>query len=434
MKNLFSLFSYKPKLLDDMAFQELDKYFGYPCERSKLYNNARETTKEYKDYVHYYYHKVVLPVKQEFFNPKRLAKSSPHLIEFYEKTFSALYRELSAFKLEEDVKLIGERRWESALRYYIKESNVPAKAKTLAFQKIENMPKDKIKSILKEVVTELFEEIENAYKEKLQVLQEKQVSVLQKVYNIHADTHTIAQEVTIEQTKATFVSEKDKLMQELFPVYDDFLKKDRTRVFYYESLKKKQELEDAEKELLFRDREVTVKEKELDLNQREKEFAFVIVQKDLEIEKKSIELVQRMNLQELDKKQLEVAYQLLQIEKQGVAQAKDLIAMEKSLLEVRNVQFEGKVRELTMNIREQKFNLQEFKSKLDYQKRRVQVGQILLTAKKELESINQETDVASKRLRSYNVDLRNAREDYDYYQSEKVRLQREVEYLQETKR
>ena len=423
-------YAHSPKTLDDASFEEKGIFFHLNYKEGEpLFHADRTPTNTYKEYVHTFFQKHIEPVRQEFFNPQILANSNPQLKSLFDYIFYLFYNELMGFTHFKGTGFISEDTWEHEIERYTEEYTDPEQLKVTAHQNLQAMNENQIKIYLREVVEEVISEVENKYTDRVDAIKSRQKEVIQKVSDMQASAKVIAGEVATLQTKHTFSDEKNKLMETLFPVDDTFLQKDKTRAFYYENLKKREQLKDMEKEIQFKNREMTVREKELNLTQREKEFAHTIIQKDLEIERKMIELVQSMNLHELDKKQLEVAYSLLQVEKEGVAQARELVQVEKSLMQVRQSQFESRVRELKLNIQEQKFNFQQLKANLDFQERKLNIGNILLRAKKELKSLDEQKETALSELRNYNHNLHKAKDNFEYYSKKKESLKNEIERL-----
>lgn len=443
MRNLLSFIPGRHKLLDADTYEEVRSQFHFKENIDLFFHRNGKPTKLYKNFIYTFYKKYFMTEIKKYFDVQQLQKVNPDFAKGMKRLFYEFYEDLLKGRMRPYIlEYVSEEKWNYVINGLVftllKEEVVQEKA----IQNIENMSQQKLQKIAKAAIKEvLLKDLETAYQNKLVELEQAQKSLLQEVKEVEHYAVQQAEKIAQKTSEQVFQEQHDNLMQDLFPLDNTFFAKDKTRSYYYEQVKKAEQLREVElsldhraKEMHYDNREMQLREQSFEITQREKELLVKIIQQDVEIQRKNIELIHAMNVHELNQKELEVAKRLLMVERAGLSQSKELIEMEKNLLQVQRSEFQAQVRDIVFDIQRQKFDLKKLESKLDYQKREINLYELAHRKREETEELEERGSIAQSRLNRMNKEVWAARQEKEQLRDKELQLVNEIHQLEFKKR
>lgn len=385
----------RPKLLDKATYENT------LC--SKLLEEKRKHGKEraLRNFLHSFHHYELKPIIQQYYNLKKIGKFNPKLKQELKEIFSIFHEELVMMRPVIDIKYVADRNWDYEVKCRIDDMNLPQQIEQLALKKIQTMSQQEIRSLLADAINQVVDDLEITYQNKLAELGQTQRNTLERVRNLQTD----AKEIANHTAQNVLEQERETLVQQLYPADNDFLRKDKTRAFYYENIRKEKSLLDTAEQLKQREQELAFRGRETSLTQREKELTLRVIEKDIQIEKKMLALVQSMNLQELNQKELDVAYRLLQVQREGISNREKLVRTEEALLKVSHVRHQNQVRDIMFDVQQQKFEVQKLNAAIDIKRRDIDVRTMRLNANNEIAELEEHRQELLLTIRRHNQSL-----------------------------
>lgn len=194
-------------------------------------------------------------------------------------------------------------------------------------------------NVMRPIVEEFFHPDDQRFKQFLRVLSHAIITGMfnNLVYKNEENFETAIQHEVEKRVAVEIEKEKKRLLDELIQI-DDMEIPDAG--FYHEYEKKRDEMEKREKDMYYKEKDLHYERKEMEVVN----FKIELERKSMDIQKQLVELIKATNLQELNKKELEFAKQILD------TQTRDLENLQKMN------DLEGKIWMLQKHIKEQEVN------------------------------------------------------------------------------
>lgn len=195
--------------------------------------------------------------------------------------------------------------------------------------------------LLTNVFTPIFEEFLSPFNQNISKLMREMVNSL--ITGQFNEFLTMGPEKFDQLLQERLKQEKQKLLDELVRIDEDDAHVDRS--MYYEYNKKMQELEEREKEHKW--------------NVKEQEFMLRVMQLEADTKIKTIELAQQALAMQHDKNAMQITLQLIEIQKEGMAQRERVLDIERKLFEIKDVAFESKAREVMLGVKMKQLQIEQ---------------------------------------------------------------------------